>query len=188
MELTAECLVMNGAALAARIGRRAGEVPPDGRSWSVSRASGNWPTTGAGKIRGEAEAAGGSMLAADLQERVGQVMQLPWYVEDGPSTSYHTLFKRIPEFESILDTQPMRRHASRLDSQDLHCPWPGPGGLLPLPFLRSNGNGSFLEDLEIGLASCRGLVRPAPGEACRTYLRDRSCLREPDQANQGHHG
>ena len=42
------------------------------------------------------------MLAEDLQAGLAAVMQRPWYVENGTWTSYHTLFKRVPEFQSIL--------------------------------------------------------------------------------------
>lgn len=157
MELTAECLVMNGVALAHRLGVPQEKIPPWALLVGVEgfRELADYRRS---KICGEAGGAGGSMLDADLQERVGQVMQLPWYVEDEPSTSYHTLFKRIPEFESILDTRTQEKGiAADSIGKTYIAHGLGRAVCCRYAFPLSNGNGSFLEDLEIGLASAGAL-------------------------------
>lgn len=153
LDLTAECLVMNRAALAGRMDVSQESLPP----WTLVvgiEAFRELADYRRRKVLEAVEAAGGSALGADLQAGLTTVMQLPWYVENGPWTSYHTLFKRIPEFESILDTHTKKKGiASDSIGRTYIAHGLGRAVCCRYAFPLSNGNGSFLEDLEIGLAS-----------------------------------
>jgi hypothetical protein len=106
------------------------------------------------KVGEAVEAAGGRALGAELQAGLATVMQRPWYVENGPWTSYHTLFKRVPEFETIL-TQQMQKAAVVGESVGKTYIAHGLGRAVccQYDFVGSGGNGTFVADLEIELAS-----------------------------------
>lgn len=153
MELTAECLVMNGVALAERLGVSQEKIPP----WTLVVGTEGFRELAdyrRRKIRDEAEGAGGSMAEEDLQDRVGQIMQSPWYVNNGACTVYHSLFKRVPEFESILDARADKAGIAP-DSVGKTYLAHGLGRAVccRYDFSRSVPDASFVQELEIGLAS-----------------------------------
>ena len=157
LDLTAECLVMNRSALAVRMDVSRESLP----RWTLVvgiEAFRELADYRRRKVREAVKAAGGSSLGADLQAGLAGVMQRPWYVGNGAWTSYHTLFKRVPEFETILDAR-TKQEGITPDSIGRTYIAHGLGRAVccRYEFPLSNGNGSFLEDLEIGLASAGAL-------------------------------
>ena len=153
LDLTAECLVMNRAALAARMDAAQESLP----EWALVVGIEAFPELAEyrrRKVREAVETAGGRVLGADLQAGLATVMQRPWYVENGAWTSYHTLFKRVPEFETIL-TQQMQKAAVVGESVGKTYIAHGLGRAVccQYHFSGSGGKGPFVEDLEIELAS-----------------------------------
>ncbi len=152
LDLTAECLVMNRLALAARTEAPQESLPP----WTLVVGVEAFPELAEyrrRKVREAVEAAGGSMAGADLQAGIAPVMQRPWYVKNGAWTSYHTLFKRVPEFESILES---RVHGEGIDPDSIGKTYIAHGlgrsVCCQYDFSGSAGKGSFVQDLEIALA------------------------------------
>ena len=157
LDLTAECLVMNRAALAARLDVGEESLPP----WTLVvgiEAFRELADYRSRKVHEAVEAAGGSVLGADLQTGLATVMQRPWYVENGAWTSYHTLFKRVPEFETIL-TRQMQQAAMASESVGRTYIAHGLGRAVccQYDFSGSGGEGAFVEDLEIELAGAGAL-------------------------------
>jgi FAD/FMN-containing dehydrogenase len=153
LDLTAECLVMNRVALAARMHMSQESLPP----WTLVvgiEAFRELAEYRSRKVREAVETAGGSVLGADLQAGLATGMQRPWYVDNGARTSYHTLFKRVPEFETILDAR-TKQEGIAPDSIGRTYIAHGLGRAVccQYEFPLSNRNGSPLEDLEIELAS-----------------------------------
>ena len=153
LDLTAECLVMNRAALAARLDASQESLPP----WALVVGVEAFPELAdyrSRKVREAVDAAGGRVLGAELQAGLTTVMQRPWYIENGAWTSYHTLFKRIPEFETIL-TQRIQQAdvASESVGRTYIAHGLGRAVCCQYDFSGSGGKGAFVEDLEIELAS-----------------------------------
>jgi FAD/FMN-containing dehydrogenase len=152
LDLTAECLVMNRTALAARLNASQESLP----AWALVVGVEAFPELAAYRSRkvGEAvEAAGGRVLGVDLQSGLATVMQRPWYVENGAWTSYHTLFKRVPEFETIL-TRQLQKAAVVGESVGKTYIAHGLGRAVccQYDFSGADANGTFVADLEIELA------------------------------------
>lgn len=156
MELTAECLVMNRAAVARRLDLAQDQLPP----WTLVagiEAFKELAEYRQRKIREAAEAGGGSEPSEDLREGMARAMRRPWYVHNGASTAYHTLFARIPEFDSIL-TGRVQKKGMDADSVGKTYLAHGLGRAVccRYEFGPTAGNGAFVEDLEIELASAGG--------------------------------
>lgn len=152
LDLTAECLVMNRTALAARLGAPQESLP----EWALVvgvEAFAELADYRRRKVREAVEAAGGRVPGANFQAGLATVMQRPWYVDNGTWTSYHTLFKRVPEFETIL-TRQMREGAVAAESVGKTYIAHGLGRAVccQYDFSGAGGKAAFVEDLEIELA------------------------------------
>jgi FAD/FMN-containing dehydrogenase len=156
MDLTAECLIMNRAAVGRRLDVAQDQLPP----WTLVvgvEAFKELAEYRQRKIREAAGAEGGSDPAEDLREGMARAMRRPWYVDNGACTTYHTLFARIPEFDSILAGR-VQREGIDPDSVCKTYLAHGLGRAVccRYEFAPTGGIGAFVEDLEIELASAGG--------------------------------
>ncbi len=152
LDLPAECLVMNRAALAARLDVPQEALPP----WSLLVGVEAFPELAdyrRRKVREAVEAAGGAVLDSQHQAGLPAVMQRPWYVENGAWTSYHTLFKRIPEFETILAQRMDKASvASDLVARTYIAHGLGRAVCCQYDFSGAGCEGELVQDLEVELA------------------------------------
>ncbi|MEW6441462.1 MAG: FAD-binding oxidoreductase [bacterium] len=153
LEITAECLVVNPAALAGRLEAPQQDVPP----WTLVvgiEAFKELADYQRRKAREAVETRGGSALGEELQGRIAAAMQRPWYLEHESCTSYYTLFSRIPELESILTARAQRGKVP-LESVGKTFVAHGLGRAVccRYDFPPSAVDGSLVEEMEIELAS-----------------------------------
>ena len=100
-ELPQECLVTSRSSFARTFGLSQDGLPP----WVLVGGVEAFPEL-AGyqhrKIREAAEREGGSALDEERTASIGSRLKKPWYIRPHNQTAFHTLFSRIPEFDSIL--------------------------------------------------------------------------------------